>query len=309
MGDPSGIGPIVTFKAIQQLKDYADFIVIGDRWVFDKVRSSKFEVRRYKFIDLDNVGHKNFSFGKIRTEYGRASMEYLKKAIELLEDKEIDCLVTAPISKEAINKAGFRYKGHTEFISERTKAKNTVMMLLNKHLRFSLASRHIPLKEVSGNLNPDKLHKTIFLTYRALKTMFLIKNPRIAVCGLNPHASDNGLIGDEEKKIIKPVLDKFRKQFNARIDGPASCDAVIQKAYRKQYDCVIAMYHDQALIPLKLTDFDTGVNLTLGLGFVRTSPLHGTAFDVAGKPRLINHKSMAEAVKLAVKCTANLKRA
>jgi 4-hydroxythreonine-4-phosphate dehydrogenase len=309
MGDPSGIGPAVTLKAIQELKNHADFVVIGDKWVFDKVRSSKFGVRRYKFIDLDNVRHKNFEFGKIRAEYGRASIEYLKKAIELIKKKEIDCLVTAPICKEAINKAGFRYKGHTEFISERIKAKDTVMMLLNKHLRFSLASRHIPLKGISKNLNPAKLRKTILFTYSALKTIFLIKNPRIVVCGLNPHASDNGLIGEEEKQIIKPVLDKIRKQLDAHIEGPVSADAAIYQAYKKQYDCVIAMYHDQALIPLKLTDFDTGVNFTWGLGFIRTSPLHGTAFDIAGKPGLINHKPMMEAVKLAVKCTANLKRA
>jgi 4-hydroxythreonine-4-phosphate dehydrogenase len=255
---------------------------------------------------LNNVSHKNFAFGKLKAEYGRASIEYLDKAMELIRKKQIDCLVTCPISKEAINLAGFRYSGHTEYFTERTQTKNTVMMLLNKQLKFSLVTRHIPLKAVSGAINKDRLYQTIYITHGALKTLFFIKNPRIVVLGLNPHASDNGIIGKEENQLIKPLLNKLKKKIRV-LDGPLSSDVAIAKARQKAYDCVIAMYHDQALIPLKLGGVNTGVNLTLGLPFVRTSPLHGTAFDIAGS-NLAKPDSLIEAIKLAIKCTQNLRK-
>lgn len=301
MGDPSGVGPIIALKAINYLRGFADFVVIGDKWVFEKNQ-------KFNFIDLNNVPHKNFSFGKIKAEYGRASLEYLDKALELIKLKEIDCLVTCPISKEAINLAGFNYGGHTEYFAKRFKIKDLVMMLVNNQLRISLATRHIPLKSVSSELKPDKLYKTILLTYRSLKKVFLIKSPRLIVCALNPHASDNGLMGNEENRIIKPVLNKLRGRIRY-LDGPLPSDVAISKASQKEYDCAIAMYHDQALIPLKLSGNDTGVNMTLGLPFVRTSPLHGTAFDIAQYPSQVNPRSLIEAIRLAVKCTLNLRNA
>lgn len=307
MGDPSGIGPFIISKAIPELKGLADFVVIGDEWVFNKVQSAKCKAQNYKFIDLDNVIHKNFSFGKIKAAYGKASVEYLDKALELIENKKIDCLVTCPISKEAVNMAGYKeFSGHTEYLAKRTKTCDFVMMLLNQRLKFSLVTRHIPLKEVSSQLNQDKLYKTIVLTYKSLKKLFLIKKPLMVVCGINPHASDNGLIGDEENKVVKPVLEKLRKKIGY-IDGPLPADVAVALAYQKKYDCVIAMYHDQALIPLKLWEVGTGANITLGLPFVRTSPLHGTAFDIAGT-NLANPGSLIAAIKLCVKCTQNLRR-
>lgn len=307
MGDPSGIGPYITLRAIEKLKGaIVDFVIIGDKWVFNKVQGSKLKVKSYDFIDLKNVNHKNFSFGKIKAEYGRASMEYLDKALELLKDGKIDCLVTCPISKEAWSLTGFKYSGHTEYLANRSDTKNFAMMLLNKRLRIVLATRHIPISRVFLELQPEQLYRTILITYRSLKELFLIKNPRLVVCGLNPHASDNGLIGDEENRIIKPVLKRL-KGFIRRIDGPISSDVAILLASQDKYDCVIAMYHDQALIPLKLLNNRRGVNLTLGLPFIRTSPLHGTAFDIA-KSRSADPTSLIEAVKLAIKCTLNLKR-
>jgi 4-hydroxythreonine-4-phosphate dehydrogenase len=158
-------------------------------------------------------------------------------------------------------------------------------------------------------LEKDKIYKTILLTYKSLKELFSVKSPRIIVCGLNPHASDNGLIGKEENKIIKPVLIGLRKKIrDMRLDGPQPADVAILRASQKQYDCVIAMYHDQALIPLKISGAFTGINLTLGLRFVRTSPLHGTAFDIAAKSDLANPLSLIEAIKLAVRCTINQKK-
>jgi 4-hydroxythreonine-4-phosphate dehydrogenase len=306
IGDPSGIGPAITLKAIKKLKGLAEFVVIGDKWVFNQVSGLRSQVSGVNFIDLSNVSRKDFSFGKIRPAYGKASIEYLDKALELIKKGQIESLVTCPISKEAINLAGFSYSGHTEYFTECTQTKNTVMMLLNKQLKFSLVTRHIPLKTVSGAINKDTLYKTISITYAALKNLFVIENPRIVVCGLNPHASDNGIIGKEENQLIKPVLNRLKRKI-PDIDGPLSSDVAIAKAGEKAYDCVIAMYHDQALIPLKLLGRREGVNITLGLPFIRTSPLHGTAFDIAKDFRLANPNSLIEAIKVAVKCTLNLK--
>ncbi len=301
MGDPSGVGPAIIAKALPELKGLAEFVVIGDEWVFGQ--SSDID-----FLDLANVKRKNFSFGKIKAEYGRASMEYLDKAMELIKAGRIDCLVTAPISKEAINLAGFKYGGHTEYFAKKCNAANTVMMLLNRKLSFCLITRHIALKDVPRALDKQKIYENILTAYNGLRELFGIRRPRICVCGLNPHASDNGIIGREETECISPAVIKVRKKLRAVIDGPLPADSAIYKASLGQYDCVIAMYHDQALIPLKLSGMDSGVNLTLGLPFVRTSPLHGTAFDIAGNPRLINPGAFIEAVKVALKCASKLKK-
>ncbi len=310
MGDPAGIGPAITIKAIQKLKGLADFVIIGDKWVFSQLPISIQKLRDIEFIDLKNVAHKNFQFGKVKAEYGRASVEYLDKALELIKNKKVDCLVTCPVSKEAVNLAGFKgFSGHTEYLASATKTKDFVMMLLNKRLKISLVTRHISLKDVPWQLNKDKIYKTIILTYKSLKELFGIKNPRIVVCGLNPHASDNGVMGKEENRIIKPALIRLKRKIKGIcIDGPQPADIAILKAAQKEYDCVIAMYHDQALIPLKISGGYTGVNLTLGLGFVRTSPLHGTAFDIAPKFNLANPTSLIEAIRLAIRCTLNQKK-
>ncbi len=301
IGDPSGIGPAITLKAIQKLKRLAEFIVIGDSWVLNQSTDYRLQSTGFKLIDLDNVNHSKFRFGKVKGEYGRASIEYLDSALKLLNKGEINCLVTCPISKESINKAGFNYNGHTEYFANKLKVKHVVMMLINKDLRFSLVTRHLALKDVSGALSIDKICQAVFATYLSLKNIFKISRPRIVLCGLNPHASDNGLIGDEEVKIIKPAVKNLKKMFKG-IDGPLSSDIAIYRALKGGYDAVIAMYHDQALIPLKLTGSDSGVNITLGLPFIRTSPLHGTAFDIAGKHKLANPNSLIAAIKLAVKC-------
>lgn len=308
MGDPAGIGAAITAKAVNKLKGLAEYVIIGDKWVFNKaLKQTRHKAQNHKFIDLNNVSHKNFEFGKLKAEYGRASIEYLDKALELLDNKEIDCLVTCPISKEAINLAGARFSGHTEYLSERAHAKDLVMMLLNKQLKFSLLTRHIPLKDVSSQLTADLLYKTVLMTYKSLQKLFLIKSPKLVVCGLNPHASDNGLIGQEEDKIIKPALQRLKNKIED-IAGPISADVAIAHAYRRKYDCVIAAYHDQALVPLKLFSDFAGVNLTLGLSFIRTSPLHGTAFDIAKNPSRANPNSLVEAVNLALKCFLNQKK-
>ncbi len=308
MGDPSGIGPQIIAKSLKILKGSAEFVIIGDEFVFKlanrlmnkRIRDNGQRPTGVKFVDLNNVAHKNFRFGRIKAEYGRASIQYLDKALELLKNKEIDSLVTCPISKEATALSGFKYSGHTEYLAKQTHTKDVVMMLLNNILKISLATTHVPLKDVPQKITKDKVFNTILLTHNALKELFLIRKPKIAVCGLNPHASDNGVIGDEEQKIIKPVLEKLKARLGG-IDGPMPSDIAILRAKEKKYDCVIAMYHDQALIPLKLSGGLTGVNMTLGLPFIRTSPLHGTAFDIAAT-NVANPVSLIEAIKLSVTC-------
>jgi 4-hydroxythreonine-4-phosphate dehydrogenase len=308
MGDPSGIGPEICAKAVSSLGSRFKLVIIGDGGVWKKVTKSQgHKVTSVEFIDLGNVDLKNFSFGLVKPEYGRASIEYLDKARDLLKSGKIDCVVTCPISKEAINLAGFAYSGHTEYFAHKAKAKNAVMMLTNKELKFCLVTRHIPLKDVSGELSREKIVSTVLAARQALKELFGLKEPRLIVCGINPHGSDNGLIGNEENKIIRPALETLKRKFR-HIDGPLGADVAIAQARDKRYDCVIAMYHDQALIPLKLLGDETGVNISLGLGFVRTSPLHGTAFDIAGK-NLASPASLNAAIKLALKCALNQKKA
>jgi 4-hydroxythreonine-4-phosphate dehydrogenase len=308
MGDPSGIGPSIIAKSVSLLRGTAEFIIIGDKGVFDRLPRAKRGFSRLKFVDLDNVSRKDFSFGKISVEYGRASIEYLDKALALVLNRQVDCLVTCPISKEAVNLAGFAFSGHTEYFALRAHTDETVMMLLNKYLKIALVTRHIPLNTVSSQINKHKILKTILAAHKALRELFLVKNPKLVVCGLNPHASDNGLIGREESEIIRPAL-KDLLDSGIYADGPFSADAAILMALNKKYDAAVAIYHDQALIALKATDAYSGVNITLGLPFIRTSPLHGTAFDIASDYRASDPRSLVAAIKTAIKCYSNLKKA
>ncbi|MFH1339378.1 MAG: 4-hydroxythreonine-4-phosphate dehydrogenase PdxA [Candidatus Omnitrophota bacterium] len=316
MGDPSGIGPEVISKALSGpgINRLGEIAVIGDKWVFDKVTGHNSyphghrQVTSFKFIDLNNVPRKNFKFGKIRREFGQAAIDYLKKAVELIKNRELDCLITAPISKQAINLAGYRYAGHTEFLARAfgKKSRNLAMMLLNQYLRVSLVTRHLALKKVSSALSREAIYKTIVITYIALREYFGVARPKICVAAFNPHAGEGGLLGREEIEKISPAARQAR-MIVKDVFGPLPADSAYLKAKQGNVDAVVAMYHDQALIPLKALDPDSGVNLTLGLGFVRTSPLHGTAFDIAGK-NIASEASFVSAVKTAVECTNNLKK-
>jgi 4-hydroxythreonine-4-phosphate dehydrogenase len=348
IGDPAGIGPAITLKALKILKAKADFTVIGDSFVLAKAAkilkitpaqvklldtstASKFRLEgrskqkplsinpeqalgfglgRVGWIDLNNVPEKKFNFGCLNAQNGKASLEYLNVALELLKANKIDCLVTCPISKAAINLAGAKFSGHTEYLAKKTGRKDLVMMLINDRLKFSLLTRHIRLRDVSRALTRKNIEDNILNTVKGLKNLFLIRKPKLVICGVNPHASDNGLIGSEEQEIIIPIIKSLNKKISgAVIGGLLSADVAISQAAGGKFDCVVAPYHDQALIALKLTGFDSGVNLTLGLPFVRTSPLHGVAFDIAGKPVLANPASLIAAIKLAIKCTLNQKKA
>ncbi|MCK9594210.1 MAG: 4-hydroxythreonine-4-phosphate dehydrogenase PdxA [Candidatus Omnitrophica bacterium] len=303
IGDPAGIGPEVVAKALGYRYN-AKITVIGDKRVFDKYGR---KAKGFEFIDLNNVKRGGFKPGQVKPAYGRASMEYLDLAMDLLKFGSIHSLVTAPISKEAINLAGYHYSGHTEYLEKQSRVPHSVMMLLNDKFRFSLVTRHIPLKDAASRISAKSIEETIAITYNSLKNIFGVSYPRIVVCGINPHASDNGLIGDEENRIIIPCLKRLSKKIKG-IAGPLPADIAIARAAKGKFDAVIAMFHDQALIPLKLTGDQSGVNITLGLNFIRTSPLHGTAFDIAGKGKA-DPGSMISAIKLALECTANQKKA
>ena len=227
MGDPSGIGSEIIAKALSglALKGLADWTVIGDAWAFHKYQISNIKYQKFEFIDLKNVPRKNFEFGKVRAEYGRASWEYVEKALELIKAKKADCLVTCPINKEALKLAGCDYRGHTEYIAEYFGVKDEVMMLFNRKLRVSLVTQHISLKDVSISLSKEKIFKVILGTAKGLAGLFKINHPKIAVCGLNPHASDNGAIGAEEKQIIIPAI-KRPKTKGILVSGPYPADTL-----------------------------------------------------------------------------------
>lgn len=274
MGDPAGIGLEITKKALarHEISRRASFLVVGDAC-------------------------KKFKPGMVNAACGRAAIEYIDEAVGLIKSGAADALVTAPISKEAINLAGFKWPGHTEYLAHLTKTKKFAMMLIGGPLRVVLATRHIALKDVSEKLNKTEIYDAIILAHAALKRYFRIKHPRIAVCALNPHSGEGGLFGSEEKRIIIPAIKKALPKVPGII-GPLPADSLFYDAYRGKFDAEIVMYHDQGLIPLKMIAKDTAVNITLGLPFVRTSPAHGTAFDIAGTNKA-NPSSMIEAIRLA----------
>ncbi|MCX5665941.1 MAG: 4-hydroxythreonine-4-phosphate dehydrogenase PdxA [Candidatus Omnitrophica bacterium] len=300
MGDPAGIGPEVTVKALldRSISKLAHFQVIGDFTVIDRVRKSLRVKPEISLLDLANVSTTNFAFGIQRPAFGKASMEYIDEALKLLKAGAADALVTAPVNKSSIRSAGFKeFEGHTEYLAQMSGAKEFAMMFVGKHLKITLVTRHIALKDVARTITEDMIFKTISITHEHLKKYFGIEEPRIAVAGLNPHASDSGLFGDEEARLIIPAIKKASITIK-NIYGPLSADAVFYETLKGKFDAVVAMYHDQALAPFKTLYFNDGVNLTLGLPFIRTSPDHGTAFDIAGKS-IADPTSMKEAIRLA----------
>jgi 4-hydroxythreonine-4-phosphate dehydrogenase len=314
MGDPGGVGPEIILKALcsSEVRNCCAPVVVGDSIVIKealnllnlpiKLRTinspdeSNQAIGSIEFIDLGII--KKFKRNKPTAEGGYACVSYIKKAVEFALDKKVYGIVTAPISKETLKMAGFKWPGHTEMLAELTKTRDYVMMLVGGPLRVILVTIHTALKNVPNLITRQKILKTIRLAEKACK-MLEIKNPRIAVAGLNPHAGETGIFGDEEIKKIIPAI-KAAKREGIPVSGPHPPDTIFHKAYKGDVDIVVCMYHDQGLIPLKMIAFDKGVNITVGLPFVRTSPDHGTAYDIAWKG-IANPSSMIEAIKLAVK--------
>ena len=315
MGDPAGIGPEICAKALasNDLARIANCVVIGDRHAIrhgltisklngieinsiKKVSEAKFLPRVINVLDLNNADPLKIKTGQVSRAAGKAAFEYIDKAIDLAKNGEIDAITTGPINKEALHKAGYKFDGHTEILATKTKTKDYAMMFVSDQLWVILVTTHLPLREVSKQLDRKKIVKIIKMANEALgKTRG--KKPRIGVAGLNPHAGESGIFGQEEIKIIKPAVEEAQK-LGIDVKGPISPDAIFFLANSGMFDLVVAMYHDQGLIPLKLLAFNRSVNVTIGLPFVRTSVDHGTGFDIAGKG-WANPQSLIEAVKVA----------
>jgi 4-hydroxythreonine-4-phosphate dehydrogenase len=298
LGDPAGIGAEVTAKALVNptLRRAARFTIIGDECLFRKY----FPVR-YKnctFIDVGYLRAGEFQIGRPSRLTGKTSLTYLQTAIDLVKRGQLSALVTAPVCKEAIGKTIPSFHGHTEFLAAAFHVKDIGMMFVSGPLRVLLVTRHIPLAQVSREITSDIVLRAIRSADAALKNHFCLQNPLIGVCGLNPHAGEGGTLGREEIKYIIPAIKRARAA-GIKVEGPFSADTIFYPANSKRFDALLAMYHDQGLIPVKTLYFRKLVNLTIGLSFVRTSPAHGTAFDIAGKHRA-DASSMIEAINLAI---------
>lgn len=316
MGDPAGIGPEIILKTIKNKKvnEFGKLVVIGDKSVLKEVNKKlNFnlkinELNNLKFsnlnsqvvnvIDLNNINVDDFAPGKISDKAGYAAVEYVKKAVDLALDDVIDAMVTAPINKKAIRKAGFNYPGHTEILAEKTDTENYAMMLYSSKLNVIHVTTHMALKEACEKISNKRIENVIKLANDTMKKLN-IDNPKIAVAGLNPHAGEKGIFGKEEIDIIKPAINKAKNQ-EINVFGPISPDTVFVRAVEGEYDIVVVMYHDQGHIPVKLLGFDSGVNVTVGLPIIRTSVDHGTAFDIAWEGKAYD-TSLVEAIKVAYK--------
>ena len=319
MGDPAGIGPEVIAKAVadKRVRKICQPIVIGSLPVMERtIASLKLKLRAWDVND-DNPPPKHegtiavldpldsplgkFKAGVAAAETGAAAVTFIKKGVELAQIGCIDGIVTAPINKEAINLAGCRYPGHTELLADLTRAKDSGMMIVGGPLRIMFVTTHVAIKKLPALLTQAKIEKAIMLAHLALSQLFGIKKPRIGIAALNPHAGEHGLFGDEEARIILPASKTAQAQGILASD-PLPADTLFGKAAQGQYDGVVALYHDQGLIPLKLVAFGTCVNLTVGLPIIRTSVDHGTAFDIVGKG-VADPGSLIEAITLAARIT------
>ncbi|WP_424833451.1 4-hydroxythreonine-4-phosphate dehydrogenase PdxA [Ruegeria sp.] len=305
-GDPAGIGPEIAAKAWDALRGNCPFVYIGDASHLPEAtpvaRIADLSQTRTASSSALPVLHMEFPAPNIPGQPEPANAPAVIKAIEqgvaLVQNGSASALCTAPIHKKAlIDGAGFSYPGHTEFLAALAGRDRVVMMLASDQLRVVPATIHIPLSQVPTALTPDLLRETLDITAQGLREQFGIAHPRIAVAGLNPHAGEGGKMGTEELDWITPMLEEFTPD-GYKITGPHPADTMFHAAARARYDAAVAMYHDQALIPIKTLDFDKGVNVTLGLPFIRTSPDHGTALDIAGQG-IANPTSLIEALKLA----------
>ena len=326
MGDPAGIGAEITVKALSKKEIYekskpiaiGSKCVIGDALKFipsnlklniiKDIEEIKGEFGVIDFIDLNNIKLDEFNYGKVSAKAGQASLDYIYKGIDLAMKGLVDAVVTGPIHKEAIKAAGSPYAGHTEIFATRTKTKNYAMMLVDENLRVIHVSTHVSLRQACDLVKKERVLTVIHLADKALKDLG-IKNLKIGVAGLNPHAGEGGLFGNEEIKEIIPAIVQAKKE-GIDVEGPIPPDTIFSKVVGGQYDIAVVMYHDQGHIPMKIIGFKynketnkwstmRGVNVTVGLPIIRTSVDHGVAFGKAGEGRA-NEESMVEAIKMAI---------
>ncbi|MFC5409850.1 4-hydroxythreonine-4-phosphate dehydrogenase PdxA [Larkinella bovis] len=325
LGDYNGIGPEVILKSLQhnRLQKICTPVIYGSMKVLNRYRNmlqqGGLSLKDWNLNGIQHVGQANPKFtnvitcwneqgggdrqnqevqpGKVTPEAGQAALACLQRATEDLKAGHLDAIVTAPINKHNIQTETFTFPGHTEYFAEAFGVKENLMFLVSETLRVGVVTGHIPVGRVRSNITKDKVLQKLQLMQQSLRGDFGIRKPRIAVLGLNPHAGEEGLLGNEEQEILKPLIQELRNKGQL-IYGPFAADGFFgTRSYRK-YDAVLAMYHDQGLIPFKTIAFDEGVNFTAGMPFVRTSPDHGTAYDIAGKNQA-DETSMTQAIYVA----------
>lgn len=315
MGDAAGVGAEIIVKALYDSKLYEQCrpLVIGDAKILRRAQrllKIELEIRsvrsveeahfQYGTVDCFNIDliPEDLPFGQISKVAGNASFQFLKKAIELATAQQIDAICTAPLNKEALHKAGHMYPGHTEILAELTNTKNYAMLLATPNLKVIHVTTHVGLIDAINQINVGRVYNTIKLADQTLRRSGN-ENPKIAVCGINPHAGENGLFGhgEEEEKIIPAVETAQSEGIN--VWGPLPADTLFFRAIRGDFDIVVAMYHDQGHGPIKVLGLEAGVNITAGLPIIRTSVDHGTAFDIAGQG-IVDESSMKEALRQAI---------
>lgn len=313
MGDPAGIGPEIVLKAVQTLEFGLRLIVLGDLSVLtETVQRLKLPLRPVSWsvpqpyppdpemvpvIPLSRLPAQHRMPGRPTPAGGEASYRYVETGAGLARDATIQALVTAPISKAMWRAAGRDYPGHTELLAGLTHSPDVRMMLAGSRLRVVLVTTHIPFTQVAAALSSRRIVTTLILTARHLSRFHGLSRPRLAVAGLNPHAGEGGAFGDEEDRLISPAVRQAAEQ-GLSVAGPLPADSVFVRAVNGEFDAVICQYHDQGLIPLKLLSWTDGVNVTIGLPIIRTSPDHGTAFDIAGRGTA-DPRSLQAAIRLA----------
>ncbi len=298
LGDPAGIGPEITVAALRALPSerLRQLVVYGDRGPLERAAAALGVA--VPSVEVRGSGEgEQVQPGQPSERSGAASVAYLEAALAAVRAGDLQGLVTAPISKTWARRSGFEFPGHTELLAARLGAPHVAMMFAGERLRVVLATIHVPLAQVPGLLTVASLTATLNLFAVALRRDFGLRAPRIGVVGLNPHAGEGGLLGAEELEVIGPVVAAGAE--GAVVTGPLVPDAAFREAALGAYDGLVAMYHDQGLIPIKLLEFEDAVNVTLGLPIVRTSPDHGTAFDIAGKA-LARATSMQRALELGL---------
>ncbi|MGE5437161.1 MAG: 4-hydroxythreonine-4-phosphate dehydrogenase PdxA [Syntrophothermus sp.] len=316
-GDVNGIGPEIVLKTLNEIISGANhqFIFYCPANIFEayakeinpsfnySVVKSETEIKNEQVTIID-IGKTKFNLGKATSASGKSSFKAIQRSFNMLAFNQADAVITAPIAKIALSKTGIKFPGHTEMFAKWSNIKDYAMTFLSEDFNAALATIHIPIKDVPKAITEKRIRNLLRIIYNTCLFDLGIYNPKIAVLGLNPHAGEEGIIGKEEEKIIAPVLKE--KEFRSFVEGCFSPDAFFANQLYRDYDFVIGMYHDQLLIPYKMLNFSNGVNYTAGLPIVRTSPDHGTAFDIAGQ-NIADHSSIKEAYNYAVKIVNNRK--
>ena len=297
-GDPAGVGPYITVKSLLKVRlKNISVTVIGDKKLLSSVEGFSRLPSSIRFIDIPHIN--KIAPGIATRESGRASYEYLREALRLLRREKDSMLVTGPVSKEVVRMTRKGFIGHTEFLAQSFSVKDYAMMMVGRSFRIVFLTRHLKLRDVSGALSLSSIESTLRLLVHSLKNSFLAVSPVVGLCSCNPHAGIDTFLEKEERLLIKAVT--RIKDKGLSFVGPYPADTLFKEALKRKFDALVVFYHDQGMIPFKTLDFSTGVNLTIGLPFVRTSPAHGPAFNLVDKPHLIDSRSMKEAILLAAR--------